>query len=604
MQDINSSAINLAYPPEIAAWTNETKQRQREAAAKVQQLIDDAVKNGSKSVCIPKGDYRFANDLADRMKIHNAKNITIDFSGSTLWIENRGMGNLRGIEVHNCENCLIKNLYLDYDPMPYFQGVITKIDKDNRSIDIRADEGFYFPDDEWLSTSGSQMKTIFFDKDGEMLQSPMNWVALKDGIKILDDKNIRITFRLDSTFLEPSYTELAEKGFRVVIPWRRNVGVKIMGCSGVTFEDLTIYADPGTGIYETFGKGGTVLKRLNMIRRPETKRMLVSNADAIHMLGTETAMHIEDSHVEYAGDDLVNSNAFYSYVYKVRSDTEFIAVSMYDNKLSAGEKLRFLDLKSWKRLGQATIKSVSEIDYGQIAEDVEKIKENFENNCGICVRKVFSLPRAFSVTLDKPAELKTFDVIEAGNSAKGFTAKNSKFIGSIANGVRIRTAKTLIENCVFAKSHEAGLLLGSSCFWSEGADMYDVVVKNNIFECNAKSFIGEVKAELVMLNEPGGINKNVNNEIQSRNFTITGNKFINPLKYAIEISNTENIDLSDNEFVWNGDLNYKRCDEKDCVVTLGAVKNVRCGNNVFKSVPSYIKNTVVLSEYAENVETD
>ena len=599
-----SAEENLAYPADIASWTDEIKQQQRLDAVALQEKINTAIKNGDKSLTVKKGDYRFANELISRLEIQNAKDLTIDFSGSTLWFENNGQGMASALNVVSCERCNFKNFYVDYDPMPYIQGVITKIDPEQGTMDIRIDNGFYYPDQNWLSTSGSQMKTIFFDSDGEMLQSPMNWVAEKDGFTLIDDKNIRIKLMRSNIFEGEAYKELTEKGHKVVIPWRRSVGVKISYCDTVTFEDMTIYADPGTGIFETFGKGNTTLKRINMIRRPDTGRLLVSNADAIHTYGTENVFNIEDSHVEYSGDDLINSNAYYQFVYKTVDETHMFIATIYNYDLKRDEELKFIDIENWQVLGNAKIKRVSSISDTKLLSNVLNMRQSILKEIGISVRTEFPQHKLFYVELDSPVNVKNFDMIETGNTSKGFIARNCEFIGSIANGVRVRTADTLIENCLFAKSHDAGLLLGGSCFWSEGADLYNVVIRNNTFESNAKSITGEVKGDLVMINEPGDTNRNYNYNIQSRDFEISGNTFINPMRYALEISNVENVKISGNKIVWNGEPKFKNYSELENVIYFGAVKDVSGDNNTLENVPPFIKSPVFKTDKAQNVFVD
>lgn len=596
--------VNLAYPPEIVAWSDDVKQKQRSDAVEIQNKINDAIKNGAESLVIPKGDYRFANELISRLEIKEAKNLTVNFSGSTLWFEGNGQGMTSALNISSCENCKFENFYIDYDPMPYIQGVITSVNADDKTLSIKIDKGFYYPDETWLKTSGSQMKTIFFDKNGEMLQTPMNWVAEKDGFELVDKENIKVKLMRSSAFEGETYEDLKENAYRVVIPWRRNVGVKISYCDSVTLEDMTIYADPGTGIFETYGKGNTLLKRVNMIRRPETKRMLVSNADAIHTYGTENVFNVEDCRVEYSGDDLINSNAYYQYVYQVIDDTHLLIATIYNYKLKKGENLKFIDLENWSVLGSADIKRLTSIQDQKLTENILKMRQSILREVGIGVRTEFPYPKLYYVELSEPVKVKNFDMIETGNASKGFVARNSEFIGSVANGIRVRTADTLIENCVFSKSQDAGILLGSSCFWSEGADMYNVVIKNNTFESNAKSFSGEAEGDLVMINEPGDTNKNFNYNIQSRDFEISGNTFINPVKHAISISNTENVKIDDNKVIWNENPLFRPNEKTESVFWFGAVKNVQGTGNTFLNVPSFIKEKTGISEKAENVDVN
>ena len=84
----------------------------------LQQEIDKATAAGKKQIVLKEREYRVAAQLS----LHDLDGIVIDGNGARI-IRTTLSG---GIAVNNCRGLTLRNFTLDYDPLPFTQGVITR----------------------------------------------------------------------------------------------------------------------------------------------------------------------------------------------------------------------------------------------------------------------------------------------------------------------------------------------------------------------------------------------------------------------------------------------------------------------------------------------
>ncbi len=192
-----------------------------------------------------------------------------------------------GLSLENLSNCTIR-FQIDYDPPPFTQGTISSLEP----LEIVIDPGYPVPDNSWCDRGGGNSKTIAF-RNGEMLPQPLDWAA---SLKQLPSGIIRLKLRRGST------KHLA-LGDQLVLPDRHFASaVRVIGCKNCTLEG-TIYASPNVGVIEHEGTGNTY--RLNILPKPESTRLLSTNADAFHSRESQ-GTQLLDCHFSSSGDDAIN----------------------------------------------------------------------------------------------------------------------------------------------------------------------------------------------------------------------------------------------------------------------------------------------------------
>ena len=126
----------------------------------LQQEISGAIAEGKKQIVLKNKEYRIAEEL----RLNNLDGVVIDGNGARV-IRTTLSG---GIAVNNCRKLTLKNFTLDYDPLPFTQGVITRID--GHKLYFRIDQGY-----PRLSPVYAVRQINFFEADG------MHWKKMKGG---------------------------------------------------------------------------------------------------------------------------------------------------------------------------------------------------------------------------------------------------------------------------------------------------------------------------------------------------------------------------------------------------------------------------------------
>ncbi len=579
------------YPEEVMNWSEETKTHQREATKIQYDNILKAIADGKDGYTLPKGDYRVYNDYVGKFILRDAENFVLDFSDSTLWVE----GWSTALEIYSCKNLTVKNLKIDYDPLPYIQGTITAVDKENSTVDLLLDNGSAYPDESWCAHDGSMMKFILFGSDGNMLASRMNWTADK-GYTIIDDNHIRVKHKSDYTFKDKG-SEQVVPGIKAVIPWRRGEGAIVLDYSDYcVLEKIDMYTSQGMGIRPHYGKGGHLFKECRFIPRPDTGRLLSTNADSWHGYMMENAGTIDGCVFEHQADDGINANAFMHFVYEIIDETHLFIATYYGEVLKAGEELNFIDLENGKRLGTAVINKITTVDDSLLVNNVMQIPTAIAAELGIRNRGPYLNCAMYYVELDTPVTVKHFDFVCPKYENSQFTVKNSRFYDSVAHGILSKISNTTIENCYFGRNSEGAVKIESNRYWFEGStDITNVKIKNNTFESNSKNYFSN--EEEIIIN----INFSNTDYTHIKGVEITGNKFINPNSSILLAKNMEDFKFNNNTVEWNDNRIVKKYNDFDTLMEIGVSKNVDISGNELVNKPDYITNIADIAGSAQNV---
>ena len=594
---VSSSAAEYTqaklYPDYVYAWTESDKNLQREATKAIYDKILKAVENGDETHTVPKGDYRVCNDYINKFIIRNAKDITIDFQGSTIWVE----GWSTALEIYESSNVTIKNLIIDYDPLPYVQGTVTAVNKEENSVDLLLDDGSYIPDKDWCAQDGSQMKFIPFSADGKMLPQRMNWSAAQ-GYTILDDNNIRVKIMHEYIFNDLGAEQIVP-GIKIAIPWRRGGAIVIDYCDYVTLENVDLFASQGMGIRYHWGKGGHLFKNVRIIPRPETGRLLSSNADGMHGYMMEDAGTVDSCEFRALGDDCINSNAFMHFVYKIVDPTHLFVGTFYSETLRAGQELAFVDLENGDKLGNAKISKISTVDDSLLVTNVSQIASTIKTEVGISCAGKMNGYKLFYVELDTPVKVKHFDFVIPIYANTQYTVRNSTFYDTIAHGILSKIPNTTIENCYFGRNALGAIKIEADRYWFEGStDIENVLIRNNTFESNSKNYY---------MHEPEiaiGNNFSANDPNHVRNVEISGNRFINLNAPVLNAQNVSGLKFENNAVEWNDKPIVKKYYDFDTLIKIGVSDGVSVSSNTYTNMPSYIKTIVSASSNAQNFVTD
>lgn len=386
------------------------------------------------------------NNNSHLIELKNANNILIEGNGAEITIHDP----LRGfLTIFKGNNIIVKDLFIDYDPLPFTQGKIVTVDLKNRFFELKIDEGF------------PSFKTEVFQKATQlwgMLMDPTIPGKLKDGAHNLfgarefEEVSPNV-FRIKINGIEllkqmevgDSYVHIARSNGRAVF----NTG----SSKNITYLNITSYSSPA-GTY-----AANNMEEWNVIGcqlRLKPGRLHSANADSFHVNGGKFGPWIENSLFEGYSDDAVNMKASKRHILEQVSSKELII----NQPLEKEEVIRIFNPRQGELIGTFTIVDNKPLGNGKTR-----------------------------ITLDKPLEHK----LRVGNnklddvayvdsqSNESFVIKNNTFRNARRYGILIQNSYGIIERNVFENLSQSAIVIDNGVDWGEGFIAHNIVINQNIF---------------------------------------------------------------------------------------------------------------------------
>lgn len=250
------------------------------------ELIQQAVHDKARRVVIPPGTYR----LAPGVVVRDARDLEVVADGVTFVFTALS----RGLALDHCRNVTVRGLTIDYDPLPFTQGTVTRVAADGASIDVTLDLGY--PRELYSRVDVCDPKTRTRKRGMPFLWgTKAAWAG--DGV-------VRVT--------RDGIGKVAAVGDPVSLSGGPAGGpphaVAVDFCEGVTLDKVTVHAAPGMGIVECDGEGGARYTGVRVVPGPRPKgatadRLLSTSWDAIQTKSVRRGPVVEGCEVRDAGDD-------------------------------------------------------------------------------------------------------------------------------------------------------------------------------------------------------------------------------------------------------------------------------------------------------------
>lgn len=560
----------LPFPANESKWTDQDKQEQRNAADKMLKELHDAIKNGKNSYSITKGVYRFDKTSGTRKThIHllGVKNFTIEGNNSLFYFENFDTG----IQIYKSENLVLKNLYLDWDPLPFTQGKVIAIDEKSNSFTFQADKGYEKLYDQLFESPRN--RGMLFDKSSRKMKAGQTGFCLKVTEKLSDD-----TYQVKvSGFYKRNVKQCGiEKGDLIAMFARMGRAVKVEVSSKITLENITLYSAPFIGFVENVGNGGNVYRKCSILIRPGTDRLIGGNADGFNCSGTLQGPVIEDCRIENIGDDFINIHGVYFRIFEQVSSTELIVQPFGSNGVEIPE-ISILENNTWALKGKRKVTSRKNFTYTIPESSKEALKHRWAAAMNY---KPGSKISASRITLDQPLGLTSPAIFSCDSAnANGTVIKNCHFTGSLARGIRFQSKHAVIENNVVDRCLGPGLTTaGQPGFWGEAVTSANLKIIGNTFsECSIGGMGRKHVRAAVMITAPGTLAT----AETAADIVLSGNKIIRPGDNAMFLDNCVDITIKNNVFQEVGVNPPSNNDPLSSPILTGATKNVQFTGNKF-----------------------
>ena len=367
---------------------------------RIQNAITAAIENGSNGIVTLEAGriYRLGTrpEASGALTVIGADGLTIDGNGATLL----GHPTCMVFAIAKSRNVTVKNLTIDYDPLPYTQAVIRSIDAESGTLAFTPMQGyvdpvvsedygnslwsdvmFYDRDTRNMTHTFLRMRAIsknddgtfsllFHGTSGSMYQSDSGHVsrvlaARKPG----DFLTIKLPYQR-SEFLRDTDGRFLSAGSGVI---------RVAFCQDVRMENVTLYASPGQGFVAT-GSEGMVLDHYRVMRKPGTDRLASICSDGAHFKSVSVMPKLSHCHFEAMMDDGVNVKISSARVLEKNGKKLVIVhndIGWDDIAMEPGMQVSFYDFDLKRHLGFAVLDSVNRIQYRQaeieLDEDVADI---------------------------------------------------------------------------------------------------------------------------------------------------------------------------------------------------------------------------------------
>lgn len=402
---------------------------------------------GSKLI-FTKGTYDlFTNkNKSHLIELNNASNILIEGNGAEIIIHDP----LKGFfSVFKSKNIIVKDLFIDYDPLPFTQGKVVAVDLKQRTFDFKVDEGF------------PSLKSEMFQKASRvwgMLMDPNIPGKLKDrapnlykakSIKELSPNIFRIKINslrlLKHIEVGDLYVHLARSNGKTIF--------KSSSSKNITYLNVTSYSSPA-GSYSAFN-----MEEWNIIGcqvKMKTGRIHSANADCVHVNGGTFGPWIENSLFEGYSDDAINMKATKAHILEQRSATELVV----KQTVKKGDIIRIFNPRKGILIGK-----------------FEVIKNKFLGNAKMLITLDNPIGQKLEVGSTKKQDIAYLDT----KSNESFVIRNNTFRNARRYGILLQNSFGIIERNVFENLSQSAISINNGVDWGEGFIAHNITINQNIF---------------------------------------------------------------------------------------------------------------------------
>ncbi|MCZ7648389.1 MAG: right-handed parallel beta-helix repeat-containing protein [Planctomycetota bacterium] len=502
-----------ALPPELQAFTEADKQAQREAGEKLRKELLEAAKKGG-TFKVPPGHYRFSFDPNNPEQakgrkgaviwIQDVQDFVLEAQGATFWFDSH---KFTAIALDRCRNVTIRDLTVDYDPLPYVQGEILALEFPEPpaaaapaqeemegeaegaeegeaeapkpaarvvgKVRFRLDPGFESSTAAFkVPNPGFLRAQVFYGEEARGRVIKPNWVAGHSNhqpIKEVEPGVYETALRLRYDYPEPSGVAVGDS--IVFCPRFTGNGFALEDCGGMRFERVTVHAAGQMVLRDMHAKDVNVYDRFRAVRRPNTRRLVCNVSDGLHFKPFGPGPKILGCTLETIMDDAIAMNMLNPHVVKVLSPTELVVAQRTGSTrlgVAPGMSVSFHARSGLHDRGRREVLAIDKCEE-------EGLKERE------AAKKLHAWQPSlfYKLTLKEGVEAQENDMLAYPEEKRGqgFQIEDTYIYSNWGRGIIVSGANGVIRGNVLERSGR--MRLGPMIGGSHGAFATDLLVENN-----------------------------------------------------------------------------------------------------------------------------
>ncbi|NDP22493.1 MAG: right-handed parallel beta-helix repeat-containing protein [Paludibacter sp.] len=434
-------------------------------AEAIENALNALVKiNGSAELIFEAKKYEvdFKGESSFFFSIANIADKVIDGNGAEIILKNPTKGFL---QLKNAKHCIVKNLKVDYSPLPFVQGIITSVDITNKTAECLIENGFPTFEDDHIKNA------------------PQNWAMLKDSLHPGRQKeNVKAGFNasgveeISKNLYRLSFNGDQIKSFSkgdVYVQIGRYNGatiVNMLNCEKISLINITVYSSPAGG-FNANGSSEINILDCNILIKPG--RFISTNADCLHHIGEKIGTWVEGCSFEGHSDDTFNFK---------------------------WGKVAVLEQPSDKTLVTSKEISKNEMLWIYNPRDGVLIDTVFVTNCEKTGNRSYTLSLSKCIpTLVMNAKKQISDQIYVDSERnESFVIRNNIIRNHRRYGMLLQSGYGLVENNRFENSSNSAIVVENGVDWGEGLVAQHLLIRNNTFVNSGSdyTFLKENKAAI------------------------------------------------------------------------------------------------------------
>ncbi|MBI4977233.1 MAG: right-handed parallel beta-helix repeat-containing protein [Spirochaetes bacterium] len=454
------------------------------------------------------GRYIFDCEPTNRaaLELSNMNNLVVSGNGAEIIMKHPEVSFLK---IRYATNIIVKHFVVDWDPLPFTQGIVEAVDAVNSTFDLHLDAGF------------PSLKEPYF---------------ARPSFGMLKDKNIpgRMKAAVDDFFQNEGFSNVAPDIYRFRLK-RKDVirafavgdrfvqYARIASLSGtyssenVSFIGITNYSSPGANYVASQSSRLSFLSCAVLLK---PGRWASSAADGVHVQQNRIGPWVEDCVFEGIADDGVNFYTIPSY--PVSNENGTLSVTRQQSMV-VGDVLRIFNPRQGLLVHEAKIVTLV----------------NSNGLFALVLDPVVTSSLTFGRSKDAD------HVYNMNAMSSHFVIRNNIFRNSRRYGNYIKTHDGIIEGNVYEGLGSTAIIMANEPDWPEGFVAERIVVRNNVIrDCgidgNTPRRGGGIWIDTHMLGGKTGAWRGM------RDIIIASNAIIRPLSMAINIHSASNVTIENN----------------------------------------------------------
>lgn len=500
--------------------------------------IMHAYHSGAGQIVIPPGVYKLPEPTGGfYLAFEHLKNFRIIGKAVTLLRADPTKG---GINFTDCCNVTLDGITLRCDPIPYTQGRILKVNRQQHFLDVRINAGYQVD-----LTNTSRFSS---EPSGCTIFNPQNFRIMSRTQDINSSKVTKIGAREFRIYAHKTKPFLGSARVGELLAFRSLIreDIALDGCSDMCIQNVTIMAGTGFCYHEIGGGGNNRYINDSIVFPPKPPGATIpplkaSNADGLHSSMARHGPTVIGCHFEGTGDDGIAIHGTYSMLQHAVGRHWIVLLPWHlKSYIQSGDLLKLYNQHDGF-LGRARAVTVTPLaDYQP--KRIPAINMGFDGKPPqYCYSVIVNRPIAGARYADR--------ISDTNANGSGFIVRNCVIEHNRARGMIIKGDNGVIENNIINGSSVGGIEVAPEFWWNEAGSSCHLLIEGNTIE-----HVGYATLNLPYCFQAGAMSIAAHSTSRTAAFDHSGiaiidNRFVDNNGINLLLADTQDVLVSGNRFI-------------------------------------------------------